>query len=173
MVLSFWRLNLQPASFNGAVFHIAVSSRQGGRRQVEHEFPKKEDPFAEDMGRRARGFNILGYVIGADFEQQRDALIEQLELEGNGTLVLPTYSEDQIVVCDVYSVVERREHGGYAEIEMRFLEAGQDPSTVASVDTQGAANAAADQAGGLASSSLQGNDFNGAFMNSSDITQLT
>ncbi|MCA1457709.1 DNA circularization N-terminal domain-containing protein [Bradyrhizobium sp. BRP22] len=31
------------------------------RRIVEHEFPKKELPYAEDMGRSAREFTVRGY----------------------------------------------------------------------------------------------------------------
>ena len=54
---SAWRGSLLPASFNGARFHTETNSRESGRRIVEHQFPKKELPYAEDMGRQAREFN--------------------------------------------------------------------------------------------------------------------
>lgn len=135
-----WRLNLQPASYNGATFHVEVQTRAGGRRIAMHEFPKRDTPYAEDMGRRARGFVVTGYIVGPNYETNRDILIEQLELEVNGQLILPTSQDQKIVVCDRYSITERRERGGYAEIEMFFLEAGEDPSTVVEQDTAATSN---------------------------------
>ena len=52
-----------PASFNGARFHCEANARESGRRIVEHQFPKKELPYAEDMGRAAREFTVRGYCI--------------------------------------------------------------------------------------------------------------
>jgi hypothetical protein len=58
-----WRLDLRIASFKNATFHCESNSRESGRRIVEHEFPKKELPYAEDMGHRAQLFVIRGYCI--------------------------------------------------------------------------------------------------------------
>jgi prophage DNA circulation protein len=158
-------MRLQPATYNGVEFHLEVGVRASGRRIALHEFPKRDIPYAEDMGRRARRFSITAYVIGPNFEDQRDALIEQFEEEGSGRLVLPTSTDEKIVVVDTYSVTERRERGGYAELEVAFTEAGQDISTINQIDTQRAVTSAVDNAIGPTVESTIA-----AFMNSNDIT---
>ena len=52
-----------PARFRNARFHVDSAVRESGRRIVPHEYPKKDVPYAEDMGRRAREFTIRGYII--------------------------------------------------------------------------------------------------------------
>lgn len=170
MAVAPWRLRLQPASFNGVRFHVEVQNRGSGRRVAMHEFPKKDVPYAEDMGRRFRTFSVMGYVVGPNYEFQRDLLIDQLELETNGILVLPTSNDQKIVLCDRYSITERRQQGGFAEIEMVFVEAGEDPSTLIGADSQSSVN---DTVGGVTGSSSQYQDSTNTFMQSTDITGLT
>src|SRR6059058_5762319 len=109
MAVPPWRLRLQPASYNGVTFHVETGMRAGGRRIALHEFPKRDTPYAEDMGRKAKRFTVSAYVIGPDFEDQRDALIAQFEREGSGRLVLPTSFDEKIVVVENYSVTENRQ----------------------------------------------------------------
>lgn len=180
MAVPAWRLRLQPASFNGVAFHIDDTSRASGRRIALKEFPKKNIPYGEDMGRRAKRFTIKAYVIGDDYTDQRDALIEELEAEGPGILVHPTYVDYDQVNCENYSVTERRERGGIAEFEITFSEAGQDPSTVSSTDTQSGVSNAADTAadtGGAESTASGTADLSAlstaqSFINSGDISGL-
>jgi prophage DNA circulation protein len=136
-----WRARMMPASFNGARFHCESNARESGRRIVEHQFPKKDYPYAEDMGRAAREFTIRAYCIvfpfdtgdglrTLDYTVVRDALIAQLEAEGPGTLQLPTQPAQQ-VVCPRYRVNEEERFGGYCTIDMTFQEYGLDPSLTA------------------------------------------
>ena len=60
---AIWRKHLMPASFRSATFHCDSNAIESGRRIVEHEFPKKDYPYAEDMGRHFREFTIRGYMI--------------------------------------------------------------------------------------------------------------
>jgi prophage DNA circulation protein len=162
MAIPPWRLSLKPASYNGVVFHVETGTRSGGRRKVIHEFPKRDTPYLEDMGRRARRFPVTAYVIGPNYEDLRDALIAQLEAEANGQLVHPTYVDADLVGVDVYSVTERRERGGYAEFEISFIEAGQDISAVVGTpNTPSAVNRAVDGAVPTASAN-SGSDFSGS-----------
>lgn len=170
MVVPVWKLNLQPATFNGVEFHVEVGNRTSGRRIAMHEFPKKDIPYAEDMGRRAKVFMVVGYLIGPDFQSQRDALIVELERETNGSLVLPTSFDEKIVVVDRYSITERRERGGYAEVEMVFVEAGQDPSTQVTSNTQATVKNTVGSITGSASAYASALN---TFMQSLDITRLT
>jgi prophage DNA circulation protein len=81
-----WRDLLKtPASFRDVMFHIESGSRASGRRTVTHEYPKRNDPYAEDMGRLAVRFQFSGYLIYRpsnphyQYVQQRIRLINALE----------------------------------------------------------------------------------------------
>jgi len=153
-----WRDQLMPASFRGAHFHVDMGVRAGGKRLVPHEFPKKDEGYTEEMGRQLKRFTVNGYVVGPSFIFERDMLVLALEAEGSGWLILPTGFSGN-VQCDVFNVIERREQGGMAEIEMTFVEAGQPPALSGSTDTQAQtetqANAASDAAAGDADASLE------------------
>jgi len=168
MAIPIWKLTLQPASFNGVLFHVEAGVRSGGRRLANHEYPKRETPFAEDMGRRQKQFVVVGYVIGPDYETRRDALMAQLDLEVNGPLILPTSTDQKIVCCDRYSITERRERGGYAEFDMVFFEAGKDPSLETISNTASTVRTTANAVTGGPSFTSTAT----TFMNSSDITSI-
>ena len=118
-----WRLRLQPARYRDAIFHVEAGARSGGRRLAPHEYPKRDEPYVEDMGRKMRGYTVTAYCIGPNYQNDRNALIRALEAEGPGTLILPTLGDFQ-VKAGPYSVREVRERGGFCEFEMNFLEAG-------------------------------------------------
>ena len=152
-----WREFYKPASFRGVTFHCQIDSRESGRRIVEHEFPKKNLPYAEDMGRRAKSFSVRGYIIvfqhdvddnplfKLDYRTQRDLLRNALETEGVGALILPTAKDVEFVVCTSYKLTEENQHGGYCTFDMQFMEAGYDPQQIEpSEDTRGKLNDAAD-----------------------------
>lgn len=143
-----WRENLRPASFRGALFHVEAGGPSGGRRVAGHEFPKRDRPYAEDMGRRGRRFTIAAYVIGPNYAAERDALIAAMEQEGPGMLVHPTMGE-MLYQPETFSSQESRERGGFAEFELTFVEpgsrAGATAAATASV-VQGRADAAGDAA---------------------------
>jgi hypothetical protein len=58
-----WRDALLPAMYDGVPFFCDTGIRESGRRAVIHEFPKREFPYAEDMGRKAMQYSVRGYVI--------------------------------------------------------------------------------------------------------------
>jgi prophage DNA circulation protein len=118
-----WRDRLRPASFRGAGFNVETSGKSSGRRTVLHEYPKRDIPFAEDMGRRAKRFRINGFLIGRDYLTARDKLITALEAEGPGILIHPSLPQLE-VMCEGYTVEETRERGGYCSFDMTFVEHG-------------------------------------------------
>lgn len=159
-----WRKALMPASFNGARFHCESNSRESGRRIVEHQFPKKDLPYAEDMGRSAREFSVRGYCIvfpydseytlySRDYRRARDELIKQLEAEGPGILQLPT-QPSQRVVCPRYRMSEEERFGGYCTIDMTFQEYGLDPQVVPNIATAAVVAAASEALRGQVQRSL-------------------
>ncbi|MCM2318057.1 MAG: DNA circularization N-terminal domain-containing protein [Pseudomonas sp.] len=139
-----WRDDYRPGSFRGVPFHLKSSSSTGGRRTVLNEFPLRDTPMTEDMGRRARQFQLNLTLIGQDYMAQRDRLIAALETAGPGTLVHPFRGELQVAVLGDYSCEESTEQGGLARISVIFVESGETPRPD-SLKVQGnAANAAAD-----------------------------
>lgn len=132
-IVNPWRTILlaQMASFRGVVFHVETGSRSSGRRTVVHEFPKRNDPYAEDMGRQARRFTFTGYLIYRpsnpryEYTNQRKRMIEVLEENDIGQLVHPVFVPGGMqAMCERYSMSESRERGGYTTFEMSFVESG-------------------------------------------------
>lgn len=155
-----WRDGFGPASFRGAFFHVESDSLTSGRRLAVHEYPKRDTPYAEDMGRSARAFRITAYLVGPDYIEARDALRDACELEGPGTLLLPKLSAMQ-VACNNYSVTEFRERGGYCMFELQFVEAGlpgfSNISNVSSADALAAGANVSQGAGEALNRDLSGN----------------
>ena len=137
-IRNVWRDNLVPASFRGAIFHVEVSSRASGRRTVVHQYPKRNDPYSEDMGREAVRWQFTGYLIlrdkgiGGNLLSQIGALIAALEADDAGILVHPTLGA-MLVMCERYSYGDKRQQGGYVEFDMQFVEAGK-PAMSGSAD---------------------------------------
>jgi len=114
------------ASFRGVQFFVESADRGGGRRLVTHEFPRRDDPFLEDMGRKARTFPVEGYVVGEDYQVSRDALIAALEEDGPGELVHPHYGTIRVACAD-FRVRESVDEGGMARFGIDFTEAKAAP----------------------------------------------
>lgn len=135
-----WRDSLRPASFRGVTFHVEATSKAGGRRGVTYEFPFRDAPADEDLGRRARRFSVSGYVLGEDYHLQASALEGALNA-GTGQLVLPTGGTHR-ARCETYNRTERRQEGGFCAFDMGFVEAPISAAT-STTDTAAAVKDAA------------------------------
>ena len=129
-----WRDLLQPASFRGVPFKFESADASGGRRAQTHEYPMRDTPWTEDLGRKARTVSLNAYVLGADYMAARDALIAALDAAGAGTLVHRYWGELQVVVTD-YRVSESSGEGGIARFSISFAEAGSQTFPAARTDT--------------------------------------
>jgi prophage DNA circulation protein len=134
-----------PASFRTAQFHVEVGSHESGRRIVLHEFPKRDMPYAEDMGRRAYDITVRAYCVAypfdtnrplyqRDYRVPRNLLIRELETEGAGILQLPSLRPVSVVV-QRYRVTEEQKAGGFCMFDISFIESGQ--AALAPIDTRG------------------------------------
>lgn len=122
------------ASFRGVAFHVTDTNESFGRRAVVHEYPQKDEPDTEDMGRKARSFNVEGFVAGITYEQTRDQLIEAAEKAGAGQLVHPYYGTRMVTVLDC-KVTHSSDRGGMARFSFSFVEAGTNTEPSVAVDT--------------------------------------
>lgn len=165
-----WRRKLRTASFKGAPFFVDQQGQSSGRRTVLHEYPKRDLPYAEDMGRAAYRYQMTGYLIQypmsdngkrpngmwCDYSLNRDYLRRKLDSIGPGVLVdpynpdlshLPDYLNGVLTfMCERYTCQESRERGGYAAFEMTFVEAGAVANVQQKVDSASQVQTVADAA---------------------------
>lgn len=130
-----WQTQLQPASFRNTPFKVEQHDASGGRRVASHEYPMRDKPFTQDLGRKQRKYTVQAFVLGSDYMAQRDALMQALELPGAGLLVHPYLGRLQVNV-DSYSVSESTARGGMATFTLHCVEAGSQPAPVSSINTQ-------------------------------------
>jgi len=53
-----WRDRLRKARFRGVEFWVAADETSIGRRVVFHEYPLRDIPCAQDLGRRGRRYEV-------------------------------------------------------------------------------------------------------------------
>ena len=80
-----------PASYNGIGFKVASGELEAGRRTVLYEFPMRDVPATEDVGRSPRKYQVEGYLLGDDVLDKAQELADAFELPGPGELVHPIH----------------------------------------------------------------------------------
>lgn len=116
-----WIKNYLQASFRDVEFFIQSHDLDIGRRQAIHEFPNVNEPYAEDLGRKARVFSLDAYIIGDNYFDHRNKLIAAIEQAGPGKLVHPYLGTFQVVVTG--SVLrESTTEGRVARFSLTFQE---------------------------------------------------
>lgn len=155
-----WRDTLRPASYRGVAFFVESHEAGFGRRQATHEFPQRDEPYTEDLGRAARTYSIEAYLVGDDYPDQRKKLIDACESAGSGELVHP-YLGNLQVTCGGLKVNESTSEGRTCKLSLTFTEAGKPTYPTESGDPTkaitSAANALHDAAkGGFTSKFLTG-----------------
>ncbi len=124
-----------PVIWRGIAFRFGEYSLRGGRRVAIHEFPTRDDPFTEDLGRKIRQYRMRGHVIGPLWEVSRDALVSACEDSATvGTLVHPYLGPLQVRCVD-YEVSEDKDNGQIANFELLFVEAGEEPGPSSFINT--------------------------------------
>ena len=136
LVTSFFA-RLRQASFRGAAFEVDDADESGGRRLARHEYPLRDLPFAEDLGRKAGEWRIRAFIVQGrtrDYAEARDALRKALTAYGPATLIHPWLGELTVAV-ERFSLRETTSKGGYCEFDIDFVEAGQRENPAAKMDT--------------------------------------
>jgi prophage DNA circulation protein len=135
--------NLLPASFRGAPFAVSRNDSQGGRRIALHQYPGRDEPWAEDMGRAPRRFHFSGFIVdndvvfaGGPIQLQRALLISAIEAQGPGLLTHPTLGVINVVVTNA-AIGEDLGAETMSTVEFEFVEAGKRQYPTASKATSG------------------------------------
>lgn len=149
-----WRDRLQQAKFRGVKFYTEQASGDGGRRVALHEYPQQEQHWAEDLGRKADEQRLTAYLVGADYDLDRERLMAALEQSGPGTLEHP-YLGSLRVQIQTYDWTISTRRGGYCQFTISYVLAGVRKYPAASRSTARALGAATDTAGTAAATAFQ------------------
>lgn len=120
-----WKDKLQPASFRGVAFVVEDDDSTFGRRTQQFEYPQRDKPYVEDLGRRAREGSVIGYLIGPDYMAARDQLLAAIETAGPGELVHPWYGRIKVTLTDGCRISHSIREGGMCRVQLSFVEAGE------------------------------------------------
>lgn len=122
-----WRDELRPGSFRGVPFLVESSDEKLGRRAVQTEYPGRDDPYPEDMGRKAWSDSLKVFVLGDDHLQQAARLKAALNEFGPGELVHPYWGTMQVQIGEV-SLSHSSREGGRSAFSIEVMEAGKQPA---------------------------------------------
>lgn len=125
MINLSWLNDLLPASFRGVGFQVSSTSSEFGRRNQTHEYPFRDIPYTEDMGRSARKNKIEAFLIGDDYQEQTEKLVNAIEQEGSGMLIHPFLGELNVNIEGQITVNNSVENGRMSVISFSFVEAGE------------------------------------------------
>lgn len=134
--------SLRPASFRGVAFKVDSTDLGAGRRTQLHEYPQRDKPWVEDLGRATRELSFDCYVIGADYVDQANKLLAALEEAGPGELVHPWLGAMTVCLKDLGRVAFNGALG-QARFTLSFTEVGALVFPLAQASTQAATRVAA------------------------------
>lgn len=139
-------------SFRGAAFIVPSNRTTGGRRTVVHELPERDTPIVDDLGGKAKEFELEVFVDGSivasgNYMDARDALMAALDKAGPATLVHPWFGRLRVEQTHPYRLNENTREGGRATFRLsliRVTASTQSPNQVTYTPavTQQAADAA-------------------------------
>lgn len=140
---SSWMDAVQEASYRGMKFKVTSDGMTIGRRVVCHEFPQRNTPYAEDMGKATREIKISAFVVGDNCYQQRNWVMAACEASGPGTLIHPTLGQ-MLCSCESCTVTESSDAGRVVQFEMVFVESGDATWPLEVTDAEDVVDIAAD-----------------------------
>lgn len=135
--------HLQAASFRSVPFAVISADGAFGRRQAAHDYPYRDTPWIEDMGRSTRKITIRGFIVqssqlytASDVFSQRDSLIAACETGESGTLVHPTLGELTVSVPDGgLRISEGMEQGRMFSFTLTLIESGEKQFSITDAST--------------------------------------
>ncbi|MGN6589300.1 MAG: DNA circularization protein [Sphingomicrobium sp.] len=154
LITGDWFKRLDRASYGNFKFGVESIRTAAGRKTSIHTYPFRDDVWVEDLGKRPRQFEVLGFIVegdlitgGGDVISQRKALLSVCETAGGQTLVHPTLGSIQNVCCLGVETIERRDLGRAFEIRLTLIISGNRLFPSVSTSTGDAIASAADETG--------------------------
>lgn len=118
------RDNLFSASFRGIPFDVTTSDLTVGRRTQTFEYPQRDKPFVEDLGRAARLIEVEAIIVGPDYVERMNRLIAAMETAGSGTLIHPFLGTMNVTPQSTTQVSFDTSGLGRATATLSFVESG-------------------------------------------------
>jgi prophage DNA circulation protein len=132
-----WTDQITVSSFRGVVFEVESATVQFGRRGTIHQFPFKDIPYSEDIGKQAKIFTISAYVDGDNYLARRNELEAAISNHADaGTLILPTIGAVQAKPSADCTVTFNNQQGGIERFTLKFTEAGRNEFPSSTVNTK-------------------------------------
>ena len=116
------------ASFRGMSFLTESHEFQGGRRLAVHEYPGAEEPNSQDLGGKAREWQLTAYFIGDSYDLYCNSLLTLLNKPGADWLVHPWLGL-LWVKPHHWSRRESNHENGFCSLTISFIAGGSEPST--------------------------------------------
>ena len=136
---------LREASYRGVSFYVNEATMSAGRRVVLHEYPQRDKPYVEDLGRATRKITERCFVCGEDYIEQTQKILEVLEKPGSGTLIHPWLGQMTVTPTEVSTVSYVNGQERYATFSLTFVEAGELSYPTAAQDTASQLKSMADE----------------------------
>jgi len=114
-----WRDQMLPASFRGISFLIPQASVPVGMKVQLHEFPQRDEPYAEQMGKQTQVHRLVCWIIGDDCFERRDKFMEAVQTPGAGELVHPWLGRMQVKAGEA-ELTHDFKQGGMAAFAVTF-----------------------------------------------------
>lgn len=127
---------LLPASFRGIAFETTTGSIEVGRRVQVFEYPQRDIPFVEDLGRSARKLVMKAICAGPGYTQRMKSLLAAMEEKGPGILVHPVFGNMTVIPEKVTKFSLAFNKQGFAEAELSFVESGEYKFPSSTTDTK-------------------------------------
>ena len=111
-----------PATFRGIPFHCDMASGLNGRRVAIHEYPGRDTPWVEDMGRAMRVGTLDGFVLGDLAEAEMQLLRLAAEQPGTAIMTHPTRGLLKVTLIAPLRWGERKDALGRYNFTLQFVE---------------------------------------------------
>jgi prophage DNA circulation protein len=119
-----WLERFLNGKFRDAPFKLEAHDAVQTRQIVTHSFPGSESHYSQDMGREPNSFQVSAYIVGKDYDLDRDNLMKACSEPGPGELVHPYLGIRQVHVKSL-TLRESKAELRVAKLEIVFVEAGE------------------------------------------------
>lgn len=122
---SIFSKNLRQCSFKGVPFQAAAVTKTIQRRQVLHEYPQRDVPYLEDLGKGATLYKVTAFLVGDNCVAQAKRLEKALLAVGAGTFVHPWDGALTVSVYQASNISYSNSELRYCSLDITFVEAGE------------------------------------------------
>lgn len=122
---SIFSKTLRQCSYKGVPFQAGAVTKTIQRRQVLHEYPQRDVPYLEDLGKGATLYKVTAFLVGDNCVAQAKRLEKALLSVGAGTFVHPWDGALTVSVYQASNISYSNSELRYCSLDITFVEAGE------------------------------------------------